>query len=62
VAQLYHQAPGSFFVATYDSQGYGGIIRTRLHTGQFEVKVKFKVKITYGLRFTANHFVLASTP
>jgi hypothetical protein len=31
VAQLYHKAPGSLFVASYDSQGYGGGIRTRLH-------------------------------
>jgi hypothetical protein len=33
VAQLYPQAPGSLFVASYDSQGYGGGIRSRLHTG-----------------------------
>jgi hypothetical protein len=33
VAQLYPQAPGSLFVAPYDSQGYGGGIRTRLHSG-----------------------------
>jgi hypothetical protein len=31
VAQLYPQAPGSIFVASYDSQGYGGGIRPRLH-------------------------------
>jgi hypothetical protein len=33
MAQLYPQALGSFFVAFYDSQGYGGGIRTRHHTG-----------------------------
>jgi hypothetical protein len=33
VAQLCPQAPGSLFVAFYDSQGYGGGIVTRLHTG-----------------------------
>jgi hypothetical protein len=33
VAQLYPQALGSLFVAFYDSQGYGGDILTRLHTG-----------------------------
>jgi hypothetical protein len=33
IAQLYLQALGSIFVASYDSQGYGGGIRTRLHTG-----------------------------
>jgi hypothetical protein len=32
VAQLYPQTLGSLFVASYDSQGYGGSIRTRLHT------------------------------
>jgi hypothetical protein len=31
VAQLYPQALGSPFVASYDSQGYGGGIRPRLH-------------------------------
>jgi hypothetical protein len=35
VAQLYLQALGSFFVASYDSQSYGGGIRPRLHTGLF---------------------------
>jgi hypothetical protein len=33
VAQLYSQALGSLFVASYDSQGYSGGIRTRLHAG-----------------------------
>jgi hypothetical protein len=33
VAQLYPQVLGSLFIASYDSQGYGGGIRTRLHTG-----------------------------
>jgi hypothetical protein len=33
VAQLYSRALGSLFVAPYDSQGYGGVILTRLHTG-----------------------------
>jgi hypothetical protein len=32
VAQLYPQVLGPLFVASYDSQGYGGSIRTRLHT------------------------------
>jgi hypothetical protein len=34
VARLYLQALGSLFVASYDSQGYGGGIRPRLHTGR----------------------------
>jgi hypothetical protein len=33
VAQLYPQALGSLFVASYDSQGYGEGLRPRLHTG-----------------------------
>jgi hypothetical protein len=35
VGQLYPKAPGSLFVALYDSQGYGGGILTRLHMGSF---------------------------
>jgi hypothetical protein len=33
VAQLYTQAPGSLFVAFYDSHGYDGGILISLHTG-----------------------------
>jgi hypothetical protein len=33
VAQLYPQALGSLFVASYDLQAYGGGIRTRLYAG-----------------------------
>jgi hypothetical protein len=33
LGQLYPQALGSIFIAFYDSQGYDGGIRTRLHTG-----------------------------
>jgi hypothetical protein len=33
MALLYHQALGSLFVASYDSQGYDGGIRLYLHTG-----------------------------
>jgi hypothetical protein len=33
VARLYTQALGSLFIASYDSQGYGGGIRPRLHKG-----------------------------
>jgi hypothetical protein len=33
LAQLHPQAPGSLFVAFYDSQDYGGSILTRLHAG-----------------------------
>jgi hypothetical protein len=34
VARLLPEAPGSFSVASYDSQGYGGSIRRRLHAVQ----------------------------
>jgi hypothetical protein len=33
VTQLYPQTLGSLFAASYDSQGYGGGIRTCLHAG-----------------------------
>jgi hypothetical protein len=33
LAKIYPQAQGSLFVALYESQGYGGGILTRLHTG-----------------------------
>jgi hypothetical protein len=33
VVQLYPKARGSLFIASYDSQGYGGGVRTRLDTG-----------------------------
>jgi hypothetical protein len=34
VAQLYPQAPSSLFVTFYDSQGYGGDILIKFHTGR----------------------------
>jgi hypothetical protein len=45
VAQLYPPALGSLFVASYDSQGYGGSIRTRLHA---EWRRKQKQKLAAG--------------
>jgi hypothetical protein len=33
VTQLYLQALGFLFVASYDKQSYGGGLRTRLHAG-----------------------------
>jgi hypothetical protein len=35
VAQIYAQVLGSLSSAVYNSQGYGGIILTRLQTGVF---------------------------
>jgi hypothetical protein len=37
VARLYPQALGSLFVASYDSQGYGGGILPRLNMGLFNL-------------------------
>jgi hypothetical protein len=49
VARLYPQALGSLFVASYDSQGYGGGIRTRLHAGmESQIKVKVTLRLTVG--------------
>jgi hypothetical protein len=44
VTQLYPQAMESLFVASYDSQGYGGGIRTRLHAGNSLVFVGRSLK------------------
>jgi hypothetical protein len=45
VAQLYPQALGSLFVASYELQTYGGGIRARLHTGS-ELSVHFVLLVT----------------
>jgi hypothetical protein len=45
VTQLYPQALGSIFVASYDSQGYSGVIRTRLQSGSNSLQVKVKVTL-----------------
>jgi hypothetical protein len=42
--QLYRQALGSFSVACYDSHGYGGGIRTCLHSG-IRVRVTLRVAV-----------------
>jgi hypothetical protein len=61
MAEIYPPSLGVLFVTSYDSQGYGGGIRPRLHTGftsgQLEVKVTLRLVV-----FTANQFVLASSP
>jgi hypothetical protein len=46
VAQLYSRALGSLFIASYDSQGYGGGILTRLHTGLRKVEVEVNLRPT----------------
>jgi hypothetical protein len=66
VFRLYPQALGSLFVASYDSQGYGGGIRPRLHTGfSSNPGTGFREsesELLYDWRFTANQFVLATSP
>jgi hypothetical protein len=42
VAKLYLQTLGNLFVASYDSQGYGGGIRNRLHT-EISIKLTFTI-------------------
>jgi hypothetical protein len=39
----------SLFVASYDSQGYGGRIRPRLHTGFFSSRQANPLKLTLGV-------------
>jgi hypothetical protein len=51
VAQLYPQTLGSIFVASYDSHGYGGGIRTRLHAG-YSWCSKSKSKLCYDRLFS----------
>jgi hypothetical protein len=43
VAQLYPQALGSLFIASYDSQGYGGGIWSCLHTGSDLAVFRFSI-------------------
>jgi hypothetical protein len=49
VALLYPQALGSFFLTSYDSQGYGGGIRPRFHTG-----VNWQLSLSHILRPTVS--------
>jgi hypothetical protein len=60
VAQLLPQAPSSFLVTVYDSQGYGGDILTHLHRGCHPFTREFLDEDTAGLssNFTL-HIVLS---
>jgi hypothetical protein len=62
VARLYTQALGSLFVASYDSQGYGGGIRPRLNMGTEHSESESESELLYDWRFTANQFVLVTSP
>jgi hypothetical protein len=57
VAQLYPQALGSPFVVSYDSQGYGGGIRTHLHKGNDAISSKGYIKYVTKL-WLASHVLL----
>jgi hypothetical protein len=45
MAQLYPQARGSIFIATYYSQGYSGGIRIHLHMGISLDNVKVTLRL-----------------
>jgi lipopolysaccharide assembly outer membrane protein LptD (OstA) len=47
VAQLYPQALGSLFDASYDSQSYGGGIRTRLYAGNLPLTLANTVHLYF---------------
>jgi hypothetical protein len=61
VAQLYPQALGSLFVASYHSQGYGGGIRTRFHT-EITTNLQSESELLLHLVVYPNQFVLAPSP
>jgi hypothetical protein len=56
VDQLYLQALSSLYVAYYDSLGYSGGIRTRLHTGGY-----FLIEVEVSLRLTDSQSVCLGT-
>jgi hypothetical protein len=57
-SSLHPQALGSLFAASYDSQGYGGGILTRLHVG---IARQSESELIYDWLLTANQFVLATS-
>jgi hypothetical protein len=60
VAQLYPRVLGSLFVASYDSQGSGGGIPTRLLTGSC---ILFKTQLCRFVRTSQEtHYVCATIP
>jgi hypothetical protein len=54
VAQLYPQELGSLFIASYNSQGYGGGILSHLHTRK---EMQVQVQVQFILRPTVNRSV-----
>jgi hypothetical protein len=56
VARIYPQALGSLFVDSYDSQGYSGSIRTRIHTDRIENIVSNSSIFVYSFVATIAYF------
>jgi hypothetical protein len=62
VAQLYPQVLGSLLVASYDTQGYGGGIRTRLHTGSSRSMNFLQIFNNSDRASQETHYVSATKP
>jgi hypothetical protein len=66
VAQLYPRALGSIFVASYDSQGYGGGIRPRLQNGRWSLfyiyiaSERTKQKTPFNISYTVAYVSVAA--
>jgi hypothetical protein len=60
VAQLYPQALGSRFVASYDSQGYSGGIPTRLHNDKVSGLLSADPRYTGSARSARKHGIQQS--
>jgi hypothetical protein len=52
-----HQTLGSLFVASYDSQGYGGGIRPRLHTGKLLYDDRKSVRVGPNIKHRFQQFL-----
>jgi hypothetical protein len=61
LAQLYPQAWGSIFVASYNLRGYDGGIQSHLHTGNSHL-VRGRARVTLWLAVYCHRFVLAQSP
>jgi hypothetical protein len=59
---IYPQEQHSLFVASYDLQGYRGGIRTCLHVGGIAPESESELELLYDWQFTANQFILATSP
>jgi hypothetical protein len=62
VTHLYTQALGSLFVASCDSQGYGGVIRPSLRMSWPKTRVRVRVRVELELLYDWRFTVLATSP